>query len=216
MSNPIAILAVAGPAGGGKDTCGSYLIEKYGFKKLSFAAPLKQMLAVLGYPEPANADLKEAVISELGVSWRFLAQTLGTEWGRALINPDVWVILAEKLVRTEGGRFVITDCRFENEAALTRRLNGVVCHLSGRAHGMTEGTKAHVSEKGVEHHASDIDIDNSGSLEALHRQLDEAVRYVGVTPIWTPAYGAQAAFSYEAAELRGTADSVKPEAGSET
>lgn len=182
MSNPIAIIAIAAPAGGGKDTSGTYLIEKYGFSKLSFAAPLKLMLAVLGYPEPATADLKEAIIAELGVSWRYLAQTLGTEWGRALISPDLWVILAEKLVRTQGGRFVITDCRFENEAALTRRLNGVVCHLTGRAHAMTEATKAHTSEQGIERHPHDIVIDNSGSLEELYAQLDDAVRYVGIMP----------------------------------
>lgn len=40
------IIAVAGFAGSGKDTACDYLVDKHGFKKTSFAAPLKQMAKI--------------------------------------------------------------------------------------------------------------------------------------------------------------------------
>lgn len=39
------IVAFTGEAGSGKDTCGEVLIKNHGFKKLSFAGPLKQLLS---------------------------------------------------------------------------------------------------------------------------------------------------------------------------
>jgi hypothetical protein len=182
--NPISIVAFAGPAGSGKDTAGLYLIEKYGFKKLSFATPLKNMLAAMGCPCPATADEKEAIIPWLGVSWRHLGQTLGTEWGREKVSPDIWVLIAEQFIRSEGGRFVITDCRFENEAAMVRRMGGVVVVLDGRAHEMSGQTKGHVSEVGIAFNQHDLTIDNGGSMEELYAQLDTVPQYVGVP---TPA-----------------------------
>lgn len=193
MSNPISIIAFAGPAGSGKDTAGAYLIKKYGFQRLPMAGPLKAMLAAMGYPEPATQDEKEKIIPELGVSWRYMAQTLGTEWGRSLISPDLWVILAEKHIRATGGRWVITDCRFENEATMVRGLNGVIGRLRGRAHDMSKDTKTHASEAGITAHQHDVIIDNTpvqdvlrrrenveDSYAKLYRQLDNLVRYVGV------------------------------------
>lgn len=181
MNNPLAVIAIAGPAGSGKDTAGKYLIENFGFKKLSFAGPLKQMLTVMGFPEPATAEEKEAIIPALGVSWRQMAQSLGTEWGREKVHADLWVILAERLMRREGGAFVITDCRFENEAHLTRSLKGVVGHLEGRAYEMPEATAGHRSEAGIEFKegGNDFHVDNSGTLEELYSQLDTLASYVG-------------------------------------
>ncbi len=40
------IIAIGGLAGSGKDTACDYLVEKHGFKKTSFAAPLKQMAKI--------------------------------------------------------------------------------------------------------------------------------------------------------------------------
>lgn len=205
--NPISIVAFAGPAGSGKDTAGEYLIQKYGFKKLSFATPLKTMLASIGLPCPATADEKEAIIPWLGVSWRHLGQTLGTEWGRECVNPDFWVLVAEQHMRAEGGRFVITDTRFENEAALVRRMNGVVAVLDGRAHEMDGKTKGHVSEVGIDFNEHDITIDNGGSLKELYDQLDQLPRYVGVEPLagFVPAVHHEAEVN-EAAPLAEAAE----------
>lgn len=192
-NNPIAIIAFAGPAGSGKDTCGNYLIENYGFRRLSFAKPLKMALEAMDFPEPATQEEKERIIPELGVSWRHMAQTLGTEWGRNMVHSDLWVILAERRVRQEGGAFVITDCRFENEATLTRKTNGVVAHIQGRSYAMPKATAGHLSEAGIAMAPNDYIIDNAPlqrigklkedtkeSLPKLYAQLDHLASLVGV------------------------------------
>lgn len=195
MTNPIQIVAFAGPAGSGKDTAGRILIEERGFTKLSFAAGLKAALAAMGFPEPATADEKEAIIPLVGASWRTMAQTLGTEWGRRMIHADLWVLIAEQHIRENGGKFVITDLRFENEASMVRRLNGVIAFIEGRAHEMSATTAGHASEAGIQRGAHDIVIDNapvmagkgtknvtedtSASLDKLREQVFQAARYVG-------------------------------------
>jgi hypothetical protein len=166
------LIGFAGPAGCGKDTAGRFLIEEYGFEHVSFAAPLKRALEAMGFPTPQTQDEKEAVIPWLGASWRHLAQTLGTEWGRSLIHPDLWVMLALRgLEDTE--RYVFTDVRFENEAAQIRRCGGLVVHIRGRAHAMTEESAKHASEQGLSIYASDYVLSNSGSLKHLQEQVSD-------------------------------------------
>jgi hypothetical protein len=179
--NPIAIVAFAGPAGSGKDTCGKYLIENYGARRVSFAGPIYDMLEAAGFGRPTTQEDKESIIPELGVSWRHMAQTLGTEWGRALVHANLWVISAEKLMRRDGGAIVITDLRFENEAATVRSMGGLVCHIEGRSDAMTDATATHASEVGIEFKDGDLKLQNDRTLEYLFGQLDSAAAMVGIT-----------------------------------
>lgn len=151
------IIGIAGKAGSGKDTVADFLVQEHGYVKYSWAAPIKAALAAMGFPEPADRDLKEAIIPELGVSWRHLAQTLGTEWGRKLAHPDLWLILAARHM-TE--RTVIADVRFENEAAMVRENGGVILHMTGRQADLGAAA-SHASEAGLWVWAKDYVIDNS-------------------------------------------------------
>lgn len=160
------ILGLAGPAGCGKDTIARLLIEKYGFRQQSFAGPLKRMLAAVGLPDPIDQDAKEAIIPWLGVSYRHAAQTLGTEWGRHLINPDIWVIMSLNNL-DEKQHYIFSDVRFENEATAIRKSGGRVVHIYGRAHKMTGRTKKHASETGIVERAGDCGINNGGTLADL-------------------------------------------------
>lgn len=59
---------------------------------------------------------------------RRLLQVLGTEVGRDMIDPDVWVRMAEKKIRehwANGKSVVITAMRFPNEIAMLKRLGGL-------------------------------------------------------------------------------------------
>jgi hypothetical protein len=93
-------------------------------KIVSFATPIKEMLWQMGIPyEALNGKDKEAIIPELGKSSRELMQSLGTEWGRDLINRNIWVFAMQKQIeRTKEEIIIIDDLRFENEAnwVLTR------------------------------------------------------------------------------------------------
>lgn len=164
------IIGFAGPAGSGKDTCGSFFIMQ-GYNHLSFATPLKKALEAMGLGNPLTIAEKEAYIPKLGVTWRHCAQTLGTEWGRQLIHPDIWVKLAENtLEKNPEFYYVLTDVRFENEAAMIRRNKGIVCHIKGRA--MGTGNDRHASEQSLDIDLNDWVVHNTRDLDYLYKQLN--------------------------------------------
>jgi hypothetical protein len=157
--------------GSGKSTVANMLWE---YKKLSFADPLRkfsaQILSSLGYNGLAClSDKKEEKIAELGVSPRQMMQTLGTEWGRSCIHPDLWVMVAAGAVeeqRKRGRNVVIDDVRFPNEAKMIRRLGGELW-LVDRPGVVYEGN--HASEGALHDIVPDAVINNSGSLGHLRQ-----------------------------------------------
>ena len=87
------LIGITGPAQCGKDTVADYLIERLGYAKASFADPLKKMLEAglgLNAAQLYGPD-KEAIAPRYGCSPRHIMQTLGTEWGRERVHPDIWV-----------------------------------------------------------------------------------------------------------------------------
>jgi hypothetical protein len=144
------------------------------YKRLSFADPLRkfsaQILSSLGYNGLACLrDKKEEKITELGVSPRQMMQTLGTEWGRSCIHPDLWVMVAAGAVeeqRNRGRNVVIDDVRFPNEAEMIRKLGGELW-LVNRPGVAYEGD--HASEGALSEVEPDSLINNSGSLTQLRQ-----------------------------------------------
>jgi ribose 1,5-bisphosphokinase PhnN len=183
--NPKSILiGLAGPAGAGKDTVADYLVEKHSFQKLSFAGPLKAMLAAGGMPEPQDRALKELAIPGFDFSWRQAAQSLGTEWGREL-DPDLWIKLVEKriasidnVLSSRGSRIVLSDVRFVNEAEMINRMGGSVVHILGRQADLGLAA-SHVSEAKLMIEDQDLIIDNRGDIEQLHAEIEEVMYAVG-------------------------------------
>jgi len=164
-SKEMRLIGIAGPARAGKDTLASYLLDNLSddWSRSSFADPLKEMLRAIGVD--CSDDAKAVVSDDYGVTPRHMMQTLGTEWGRNLIDGDIWV---KAFARLNAGKCVIVpDVRFENEADLVRE-HGVLIHLVGR--GGIEGN--HVSENAIEFKPGDIVIDNSRDLAWLHGQVD--------------------------------------------
>lgn len=179
MSNNRMLVGFTGPAGSGKDTCGMYLFNRYGYSNTSFALPLKMALQTLGFGWPTTHAEKEAIIPWIGKSYRHLAQTLGTEWARECVNQDFWVLLMEEHLNFYSHpkfSIAITDVRFENEAALIRKLGGVVVHLTGRK--IPTGNDAHASEQSIASNPDDWTIYNDAELPYLHQQLDDLHSYM--------------------------------------
>ena len=164
-ADKMRLIGIAGPARAGKDTLCSYMLDNLDgtWLRSSFADPLKEMLRVLGVD--CSDDAKAVISDDYGVTPRHMMQTLGTEWGRNLIDGDIWV---KAFARLNAGKCVIVpDVRFENEANLVRE-HGVLIHLVGR--GGIEGN--HVSENAIDFKPGDIVIDNSRDLAWLHGQVD--------------------------------------------
>lgn len=165
------LVGLIGRARVGKDTVAEHLRLKHGFDQYAFAEPMKVMLeAVFG--DLFREGDRELPIDWLGKSPRHLLQTLGTEWGRTHIHPEVWIMLVERKVRECKNReqdLVISDVRFHDEAALILRNGGELWHIE---RDNAEGVNAHVSESHQWDNYRRVIIPNNGTIEALFSQID--------------------------------------------
>lgn len=177
--NPPLLIGIAGRARTGKNTLANFIQAQHnGYYQYAFAGPIRAMLkAGLGIDMDGSwGDTKEQEIPLLGKSPRQLMQTLGTEWGRQLVHPDLWVLLAHQLLMRRGPGMIITDLRFENEAAWVRRNRGVVLHLQRNA---APAVNDHSSESGLLVSPEDVVIHNDLDLESLQHT---------VSKLWTGGY----------------------------
>lgn len=179
------LLGLTGPAGCGKTTLANYLVQEHQFVEISFAEPIRDMVASLLRIDRSIFDAmitdrttKESPLPNIGASPRRLMQTIGTEWGRKLIDDDLWVNLArdriefiEQTLRHEYAGIVISDVRFENEAKFIRA-NGLLLHI---ARPDLVPIDQHESENGVKIHHRDQLILNQ-TIELMHHQADGWVR----------------------------------------
>jgi hypothetical protein len=172
---PFRIIGLAGAAGAGKDTAAERLQARFGFERAAFAHPLKAGLRAMFGWEWAQMDdreWKERVLPDIGKSPRQLMQTLGTEWGRQLVNRDLWLLLAAERIGAAQScglpGMVFTDCRFENEATMILSLGGSVLHIARPG---TEAVAAHVSEQQLPSTLVTAQIVNDGSIADLCERL---------------------------------------------
>ena len=169
------LIGLVGRARTGKDTAGGWISCRHGLRTRSFADPIKMMLMWTFGDRFSRGD-REQPIDWLGKSPRQLMQTLGTEWGRDLVHPDLWVLVAkqewERLL-AEGGSedtgMVFTDVRFRNEAEWVLREGGTLIHI---VRPDAELVNAHASEQADLSDLCDYRIENTGTIEDLYTQVD--------------------------------------------
>lgn len=173
----IQLVGLCGYARSGKSSVASFLFEKYGFTSVKMAGPLKDMLRALGLTESQiEGEHKETPAKILcGQTPRYAMQTLGTEWGRALIDEDFWVhVWAHRAnsILVRGGCVVCDDIRYSNEADKIRKLGGQVWQI--RRNGPDQSI-AHSSEA-MENITFDAVIENKSTLRNL-RETAEALLF---------------------------------------
>jgi hypothetical protein len=169
------VIAFAGAAGSGKDTAAEHLVKHYNYARCAFAGPLKAALnAMFGWDKALwdNRDWKEAVQPDIGKSPRQMAQTLGTDWGRELVNRDLWMMLAARAVSSAHingfDGTVFTDCRFANEAEFVLAQGGLVLQIVRPG---VDAVSAHVSEQMLPAHLVSTTIVNDSSMAHLWSQV---------------------------------------------
>lgn len=174
------IIGIHGKAGSGKDTIADYLVQHYGFRKDSLAAPLKRCVQdIFGISDAVMNDreLREKALP----SWpewttRRLLQFVGTELFRTHIDPDIWVKgLCRRLLEMEPSvDWVVPDVRFINEDRVLRQVFGKSYRLINVSRtgyvGAPSGIPGHASE--YETPTPDIRIANDGSLGDLYSKVD--------------------------------------------
>lgn len=170
---PFKLIGLAGLAGAGKDTVRNMLEEEHDFTGIAFADPIRNMVGALladnGFSTKwmFERHLKEQPVDGLDLSYRHLAQTLGTEWGRHL-QADFWLRIAQSRIehhrKTGARKFVISDVRFVNETQWIKDQGGEVWLIKRPG---IAAVRDHESERQIAEITADRVIDNSGSIEDL-------------------------------------------------
>ena len=175
------IIGLIGQAGSGKDSAALLLLQHWKLAGhvafvTSFADPIRAMcrefLLHAGVQHPDrylfDRELKETIIPEIGVSYRHLAQTLGTEWGQQCIGRDAWIRALDYRMKTHcnhgGTHFVVPDVRFTFEADWLCSQGGVIWRIERPG---VAPVRAHVSESESTHISSHRVILNDGTLTDL-------------------------------------------------
>lgn len=181
---PRAVIGVAGRARAGKDSVAEAILRMGGgVYRYSFADPMRAMVKA-GFGVDATDEFwqrhkEDACTVFRGRSLRYVMQTLGTEWGRDFIDPEIWVSLAADTLSVRGPGMVIADCRFPNEAAWIRQAGGLLIHVV-RPDG--PGVRAHLSEAGIARDVRDPLIVNDGSLKELYEAVFDVLH--GSPTVW--------------------------------
>lgn len=177
------IIGLSGYARSGKDEAAKVLVEKYGFERIAFADKLRDFLYALNPKVGRKWLFREVrlrdVIDEYG--WdgykeskhvseiRPLLQRLGTEAGRNVLWDSIWIDAAFHGL-DPAGNYVVTDCRFPNEAEAVRERGGSVVRITRSGVGPANG---HASETSLDDYEFDYRIDNSGTLEEYHTAISK-------------------------------------------
>jgi len=170
----IPIIGILGVAGSGKTLVSRHLVEHYGYTRTRFADPLKRMLKFgLGLTDDeVDGDAKMRPIADFGgCTPRHMMQTLGTEWGRRTVHPEIWINVWKREVQKITGAIVVDDVRFPNEAALIKEMGGTLW----RIYRPGLNTMDHASERLQQQIAEDVLINNATSLPALFNSVDSLV-----------------------------------------
>ena len=169
------IIGIAGYKGSGKDTAGSVLIEKYGFEKISFAAPMKDLVSnmfnidrnILEGSDPELRKLREdPKYGVYNMSGRKLLQEIGTGL-RNIVSEDIWVDMALKNC-IDDENYVITDVRFKNEVKAIHAKGGFVVGIK-RPGFVGDG---HPSEHDLDDVALPYIINNDETIDILKYKMD--------------------------------------------
>ena len=164
------IIGLTGYAQSGKDTFASILVEKYGYSRIAFADKIRDFLYGIN---PMVGCSPTGYLQDLVnlVGWdkakqepqvRRLLQDLGIS-ARDLISEDIWVTAALSSV-SKDQRVVITDVRFENEAAMIKSMGGQLWRVKRSGVGPVND---HVSESEMDGYKVDQIFVNNGTLEEL-------------------------------------------------
>jgi hypothetical protein len=205
------IIGVVGFIGSGKGTAADILVKKHGFTKLSFADTVKDATAAIfgwqrhlleGDTDESRAwrEAKDEWWSErfgYDFSPRLALQMMGTEAGRDVFHPDIWIHSLERKMEMYPN-VVIADVRFPNEIDFIQSKGGFVVRVkrgpdpewydlahaansktfnhAPEAHDEMEKTGIHYSEWAWIGSIMDYHLVNEGALSMLEADITHMIK----------------------------------------
>ena len=173
---------MSGYARSGKDTVAELLCLNYGYKRVSFADPMRQALYVLSPKLDNIVRLSEYVddygwdVAKQNQEVRRLLQVFGTEVGRKMFGLDFWIDIALKDLSGDT-QVVISDVRFPNEADAIAKLGGSVWRINRKNHSAVNG---HASEHAMDNYMFNHVIYNDGTLDDLSDEVFMLAKHLGL------------------------------------
>ena len=131
-----------------------------------------------------DIDYNTLSIKPVTLTPRLLLQLFGTECGRQIIHPNIWVnaLFADypkRILKLQNAttiinnevNWIITDVRFPNEADAILERNGILIRLT-RTTEVSEEVANHPSETALDNYKKfTFTIDNKGTEEELYAQV---------------------------------------------
>jgi hypothetical protein len=171
------IIGLSGYAQSGKDTVARILVENYGFSRIAFADiirvacyRLNPIVTYDGMRLSHLVDLEGWEIAKTLPEVRRLLQVMGSEVGRDLIDPQIWIELTlGNSKKTDN--IVISDVRFKNEAEEIKWRQGQVWRITRIE--KDAPINAHRSESDMDSWNFDQYIGNNGTIDELHEEINK-------------------------------------------
>lgn len=199
MKRSDMLIAFSGLLGSGKDTAAKILIDEYGFTKIAFADALRELLLAID-PEISYEDMWGLTVRRFSQimreeGWdtakrnypeiRRLVQATGTEGIRNIFGEDAWVNLLAKRypdIADNNSRYVITDCRFDNEVAFVRDNGGLLIWVE------REGvvSNGHAAESTHIKDLASIVLHNDATIDEFHEDVRFVLHIRGIDKIEQP------------------------------
>lgn len=203
------IIGIGGKLQHGKDVVADHLVNELGWVKIGMSDDLNAVLMELNpwIPTVKVTNTKRRFlgitfgtksVSALGViryadlvekvgyvkakqenEVRRLLQVMGTEVGRKMIDPNIWVKMLTKKMRAlkKDGvpGIVVTGVRYPNESKAIRTLEGDLWWVERPGHTADTEAGSHDSENSLTSDDFDIVIENDRTINDLRAKVDDLV-----------------------------------------
>lgn len=169
------IIGLSGYAQSGKDTVANILVEQYGYKRIAFADPIRDLLYEMDPPVTVGAGSEKHTVGLQNYvdvyGWdgakqnpivRSMLQNLGVG-ARKVFGDTFWIYQALSDVAPQD-KVVVSDVRFVNEADWIQTFSGQIWRIKRVG---TDAVNEHVSESEMDGYPVNQIFVNNGTIEDL-------------------------------------------------
>ena len=175
------IIGISGKLGSGKDTVANLIKENHPtFQNRAFAFKLKQIVSLLTscpIEDTMTQEGKNTYVPEFELTIGEMLQQLGTNVLREGFDLNIWIKALMIEIDRQPGDYIITDCRFKNEAEAVKNAGGLLIRVNRPNNPIAENSNRdlnHPSETDLDDYTGfDIVINNDSDLNSLKSKVKE-------------------------------------------